>query len=124
MNAASHPLHARALALLDQREAELRARLETSDTSGLAASDGNEVTDFKESAARESDAAVQDAQSGHAAAELVQVQAARQRLADGTYGVCRDCGSPIAGPRLLALPAASRCGACQSIHERSASRRH
>lgn len=42
---------------------------------------------------------------------------ARRRLAAGTYGVCIDCGEPIAYPRLMAYPTAKRCITCQREHE-------
>lgn len=35
------------------------------------------------------------------------------KLDDGTYGVCIDCGDDICVRRLLAVPAALRCLACQ-----------
>ena len=31
--------------------------------------------------------------------------------------VCRECGKPIPGARLEALPGAARCIACQTEHE-------
>jgi DnaK suppressor protein len=50
-------------------------------------------------------------------AELEAIDAALKRLEAGTYGVCVDCSKPIAHPRLLATPEASRCIACQEISE-------
>ncbi|MEJ1193214.1 TraR/DksA family transcriptional regulator [Pseudarthrobacter sp. CCNWLW207] len=40
---------------------------------------------------------------------LAQVEAALQRLADGTYGVCAVCGAPIAEGRLEARPWTPYC---------------
>lgn len=40
---------------------------------------------------------------------LEQVRRARQRVADGTYGVCEVCGEPIPEGRLEARPWAVRC---------------
>ena len=34
---------------------------------------------------------------------------ARRALADGTYGICKDCHKPIPAERLLAVPEAVRC---------------
>jgi RNA polymerase-binding transcription factor len=42
------------------------------------------------------------------------VDAALQRLDDGTFGTCLRCGQPIATERLEALPWAAHCIACQS----------
>ena len=71
------------------------------------------------------DHAVADAMAGLDVAEaqrdvqeLRDVDAARGRLADGTYGICADCGEPIADARLAAYPTAKRCTACQSAYEK------
>jgi DnaK suppressor protein len=45
----------------------------------------------------------------HLLAVLDEVRRARQRLADGTYGVCEVCGEPIPEGRLEARPWAIRC---------------
>jgi DnaK suppressor protein len=50
-------------------------------------------------------------------AELDAVDAALQRIANGTYGVCVDCGGGIAAPRLHAAPETLRCVGCQSQFE-------
>lgn len=42
---------------------------------------------------------------------------ALHRLADGTYGRCRDCGEDIAASRLKALPFALRCKNCEESCE-------
>jgi DnaK suppressor protein len=80
--------------------------------------DTHEVGDFKDAAAQESIASIDNAQAAHAAVELVQVQAALRRIADGTYGECADCGDPIDLRRLAALPATPYCPSCQAVHER------
>ena len=46
-------------------------------------------------------------------AGLVAIDAALQRIADGSYGLCLDCGVSIATARLHANPTALRCVACQ-----------
>lgn len=52
-------------------------------------------------------------------AELRDLEAARLRLAAGTYGTCADCGGDIGYERLRANPAALRCIACQTRHEKT-----
>lgn len=47
-----------------------------------------------------------------ARAQLVALDAAEDRLDDGTYGICSECGTPIPAPRLEALPTTTRCVAC------------
>jgi DnaK suppressor protein len=43
---------------------------------------------------------------------------AREKVADGTYGVCDVCGEPVGDDRLAALPWAVRCVACAAPHAR------
>jgi len=52
------------------------------------------------------------------AVALADVDAALQRLAQGHYGLCGDCGEAIAAARLALAPTARRCVACESLHER------
>jgi DnaK suppressor protein len=49
--------------------------------------------------------------------ELKQVQIARQRLEEGLYGICVDCGEEIPPERLDAVPEAVRCIKDQNIYE-------
>jgi len=51
--------------------------------------------------------------------EIRDIDAALQRLAAGTYGVCARCEKSIHRPRLEAYPTAKRCLPCQQLHERS-----
>jgi DnaK suppressor protein len=41
---------------------------------------------------------------------------ARARVAEGTYGTCRGCRQPIAAERLRVLPATELCVACSARH--------
>jgi DnaK suppressor protein len=52
-------------------------------------------------------------------AELLAIDAALQRIADGSYGLCVDCGVAIPTARLHANPTALRCLACQERLEGS-----
>ncbi len=55
---------------------------------------------------------------GRDLSELRGLEAARTRLADGSYGICADCGGDIGFERLKVQPAAARCIACQTLHEK------
>lgn len=44
--------------------------------------------------------------------DLDELDAASQRLENGTYGVCARCGKPISEARLDALPEARTCIGC------------
>ncbi|MEZ5703517.1 MAG: TraR/DksA family transcriptional regulator [Burkholderiaceae bacterium] len=52
-------------------------------------------------------------------AELVAIDDALQRLADGSFGLCVDCGVSIPTARLHANPTAMRCVGCQETLERA-----
>jgi len=49
--------------------------------------------------------------------QRVQVVAALQRIEDGTYGRCVDCGKEIPAARLEVRPEAARCVEDQEKHE-------
>lgn len=51
--------------------------------------------------------------------ELRDVEAALDRIREGAYGQCQDCGGEIARERLEAYPTAKRCVECQRRHESS-----
>ena len=54
-------------------------------------------------------------------AEMQQIAAALERMNRGDYGVCSECGEPIAKARLLAEPNATRCIGCQERLEQRGS---
>ena len=58
--------------------------------------------------------------TGHAEAELAEVEHALQRVADGTYGTCEECGRPIPDERLEARPATRHDVEHQRADERRA----
>jgi RNA polymerase-binding transcription factor DksA len=49
---------------------------------------------------------------------LKEIDRALERLNQGAYGVCEDCGGSIAPRRLQVLPFAVRCTPCQESRER------
>ena len=51
--------------------------------------------------------------------ELRELEAARERMTAGSYGVCSDCASDIEYARLRANPGAARCVRCQELHEKT-----
>lgn len=50
--------------------------------------------------------------------ELRAVEAALERVASGTYGICANCASPIGIERMRAQPTAALCITCQTEFER------
>ncbi len=93
---------------IDSVAAEVKAELQAE----------REVGDDAARYAAKEAASVDRAEISRDAQELSDVQAARARMADGTYGQCVDCSVDIAVQRLLAQPAALRCTACQAQFER------
>jgi DnaK suppressor protein len=49
--------------------------------------------------------------------QLREIIDAQDRLMDGSYGRCSECGSEIGVKRLVANPAASLCVSCQASAE-------
>ena len=49
---------------------------------------------------------------------LKKVEKAKQRILNGTFGVCEDCGQDISQKRLIARPTATMCISCQEEKER------
>jgi DnaK suppressor protein len=49
--------------------------------------------------------------------DLVQMEEAERKLADGSYGTCEECGVVIDEARLRLLPFATCCVACQKERE-------
>jgi DnaK suppressor protein len=51
------------------------------------------------------------------ARQLEEVNRALADIDAGRYGICRECGEPIAKARLKVMPFATRCVACQARAE-------
>jgi DnaK suppressor protein len=49
---------------------------------------------------------------------LASVDAALRAMQEGSYGICTECGEPIAIRRLQAIPWASHCIRCQAMLDR------
>jgi RNA polymerase-binding protein DksA len=50
-------------------------------------------------------------------AEVHQIDAAIERMNQGQYGLCQDCGKEIPAERLDALPFATKCAQCAHADE-------
>jgi DnaK suppressor protein len=48
---------------------------------------------------------------------LAEIEGALKRIEEGTYGVCVNCGKPIAEERLAAIPWATYCIDCKRLLE-------
>jgi len=50
--------------------------------------------------------------------KLLAIEEALEKLREGTYGVCEECGDEIGGGRLKVMPLAKSCVTCQSRLEK------
>ena len=110
------------LDLIDAREEDLRARIaveKESATAEMTSQLEGVVGDGADYAGARIRAGIENELAERHLQDLSALEAARQRIKAGTYGVCVDCGDPIGTERLRANPAALRCAECQTARERA-----
>ncbi len=90
------------------------------DAIGSGALLDGESTDF---AAAMTEQLTDEALEGFVAVRLNQIEHALERVRSGGYGMCEDCGQPIAPERLEWQPEATRCVGCQAVRDRRAGAR-
>jgi RNA polymerase-binding transcription factor DksA len=95
-------------AALEKRLVELGVRLEAIEEE----LDSHHSPDWEELATEREGDEVLEATGNAGLAEITQIRAALQRIADGTYGECVRCGEKIAEARLDALPWTPLCRSC------------
>lgn len=119
MNAIAPASLAESRARLERRAAELRSEIRSAGEDTRAEEDAraNEVADQKDQAARRAGDEVRQAEEQRDIDELSAVLAALRRIEAGSYGLCVECGEPIAAQRLAVQPAALRCALCQAQEE-------
>lgn len=107
---------------LKQRYDELREEIRQE----LINSDKQHFIDLAESVHDLEDASVADflvdlelANIDRHIQEVRHIDLALLRIAEGSYGVCSDCGDAIPMERLLAYPSAQRCTICQEAYEKN-----
>jgi RNA polymerase-binding transcription factor DksA len=91
------------LALLESRVKEVEEDLRHGD-----------VKDFEEYATEAEGDEVLEGLEGSALQEIIQIRGALERIAEGTYGECVNCGEPVGDKRLEAIPHAPQCIKCAS----------
>ena len=93
---------------LEERLADLQVRLANIKKDVTQAHSGDSAEQAQE---RENDEVV-DAIGNETAQSIKIIQAALGRIADGSYGSCKQCGEDIGQARLEAMPEATRCVKC------------
>lgn len=107
------------LEALERRERELQQKIaEHRDALDDASHPADPAGDVADKAFDRSRAEVEHDLIEMSLQELAEIAALRERLANGTYGKCIQCGEPIAPARLEVNPTARRCAECQSRHEK------
>jgi DnaK suppressor protein len=97
-----------------ERLRQMESAVALEEAPGPIALDGDEFDEIQETVRRE---------IGFATRELLvervhRLQAALERLRDGEYGTCVECGESIAAARIRALPEVQTCVRCQDRLER------
>ena len=106
--------------LLSRRETELQAEVRDARDAAeeQAVGQAGVVGDHGDNATEHLQHGIRHVEMSRDIEELVQIEAARERMNDGSYGECTDCGQEIDARRLMAQPTASRCAPCQERYER------
>jgi len=95
---------------LEQKLAELQSRLASIKKDVTQSHSGDSAEQAQE---RENDEVV-DAIGNETAQSIRIIQAALNRIEDGSYGICESCGKAVGDARLAAVPEATRCVDCAS----------
>ena len=78
----------------------------------------NEIGDIYDSADNERDRQLSHILNDRDRKKLIAIDEALERIEDGTYGTCEECGKKIAPNRLKVLPFADLCVPCKSEIEK------
>jgi DnaK suppressor protein len=82
----------------------------------------SDIGDFYDNADTERGRQIFHLLSGREREKLNAIDEALMRIADGTYGICEECGKKIHKERLKIMPFARNCVACQSDIEKQAAK--
>lgn len=105
--------------LLELRQHELDQRLAREFGAGSRAAHAREVLlqDGDDAPQRAADREIDLVRNDAELRELGAISRALKRVHSAEFGLCADCGQPIAFDRLKAEPWAQRCVACESARE-------
>ncbi len=103
-------------ALLEMRAKLLSDFAETRIPETLAAT--SEIGDLVDQAGDERDRELSLLLTGREKEKLLAINEALEKVSEGTYGICEECGEKIGPGRLKVMPLAKFCVSCQSNLER------
>ena len=104
--------------LLEALYLELTVELEQAVSAAAAVGSDRSIEDEVDAGSRASQQEQQLTLLAAIRARRDQVEAALERFASGTYGLCSECGEAIASARLEAFPQATECVDCKRTRER------
>ncbi len=107
------------MADLSKRRAALEARLQELDARMIQIDeelDSHSTQDWEELAVEREEDEVLEGMGLSAQAEVRMIKAALQRMDDGEYGYCAECGDKITEERLDILPYTPFCAKCAAKH--------
>ena len=109
---------ARARELLNAERRRMTGIVEARDDVADTPAPGDVADQGADAAHRTFDREMSESVEGYAGTEITEIDAALQRIEDGTYGVCEAGGEPIGDERLEAMPATRYCVKHQQEMER------
>ena len=107
-------------ARMDEREAQLGAEVRLADeerADGPGRAPNAEPGDAGDQGEARLSEAMRYAEKERDVVELRQIADARERIRQGSYGLCIDCDRPIPLARLEVQPFSERCVPCQEKYE-------
>ena len=104
--------------LLRRDELEARVRQATEEHAQRPSAISRQVEDAAEEGEERFRNGIEHVEMQRDKEELTDIAATIERMAQGRYGECQDCGKDIAPERLAAQPTASRCIVCQGLYEK------
>ena len=107
--------------MLSEREAVVQAEVRAAREAAAErpSVQGPQVEDLVEAGEERLRVGIEHAELERDQQDLRDIDDARERIANGSYGECVDCGRDIPFDRLKAQPTAKRCIACQSAWEKT-----
>ncbi len=102
--------------LLQEKSAELRAQMRAP-TNNPALHVSGDPYDMADWAERSHEEWIFIQKNSFDMELLREIEDAQERLRDGSYGTCMDCGLEISPKRLEAIPWARYCVRCQERHQ-------